>query len=191
MKQKRLSSKLTIAIACVLATAGIVFSAFALIDSLKQGIDWYRFIPAALYVLCFVDLVLYATTGAVGTKASFDAILLNYGLVVIFTGLLFPPVFPHGSKVFFLAISALVVVGLIGFRFSWKDVRRSRLFLIYAITAELASAIAAIKGNPMALSGDTVAVISLFIRPVIICILILCYQARMAEKVAREGAEKK
>lgn len=189
MKQKRLSNKLAIAVACVLATAGIVFSACALIDSLKQGIDWYRFIPAVLYVLCFVDLILYATTGVVGTKLSFDAILINYGLVVLFTGLLFPPVFPHGSKVFFLAISALVVVGLVGFRFCWRDVQRSKLFLIYAIAAELASAIAAIKGNPMALSGNAVAVISLFIRPVIICILILCYQTRMSEKKALEGAE--
>lgn len=182
MKQKRLASKFAIAATWVFALFGVVISVLQLVSSVRYGIDWYRFIPSVLYLLCFADLVIYSSTGAIQSKYAFLAVLVNYGLVVLFTGVLFPPVFPHGTKFLFMALSIIIVLGLLGFNFMWSRPVASKVFLTFAYVAELAAAFAALSGNPMMLDGDFVAQASLFIRPIILSAMAVCFLTRMYEK---------
>lgn len=186
MKQKGLSSKAVVAVTNLLAIAGAAFSAMLLVNSVKYGIDWYRFIPSVLYILCFIDLCIYSWSGIIKSPFAFRSVLLTYGLIEILTGIVFTPVFPKGTAWIFIALSVMIVIGLIGFNFAGTRLKPARVFLIFACLAEIASAIAAVTGNPMEMEGDTVAVLSTFIRPVIVLILTICYLSRMAEKARQE-----
>lgn len=182
MKTKKLANKIAIVVCCILAVIGAAISVLLLVNSVKYGFDWYRFIPAMLYVICFADLVAYACTGAIKSRPAFQSVLFSYALVVIVTGILFPPIYPQGTKVFFLICSALIVLGLIGFNFFWSNVKASRIFLTFAFVAECVAAYGALTGNPMAMEDNVVAQLAVFIRPIILTTLAVCYLTRMYEK---------
>ncbi|MBQ0077707.1 MAG: hypothetical protein KBS55_03615 [Bacteroidales bacterium] len=189
MKENRLASKIVIAAASVLAAGGAVLSVIQLVNSLRYGFDYYTFIPAVLYIICFADLAIYAFSGIIKSGTAFKFVLLSYAFVVIVTGLLMPPVFPQGTKFIFMALSALVVAGLAGFNFLWYKVVLSKVFLTFAYFAELAYAYGALTGNPMAMEGDIVAQLSVFIRPILLSTMAVCYLARMYEKAHEAKTE--
>lgn len=188
MKTKRLANKIVIAVAALLALGGTVISVLQLIESVKYTFDYYSFIPAVLYILCFVDLVIYASTGVLKSPIAFRAVLVAYGLVIITTGLVWPPVFPNGTKVIFMALSAFVLLGILGFNKFGLDVKKAKIFLALAFVAECAYTYGALTGDPMNMEDNTIAQLATFIRPIILSCLAVCYLARMNEK-AHSAAE--
>ena len=182
MQKKKITNRFAIAGAAVLSVFGFVISFIQLVDSLKYGFDFYRFGPAFLFIVCFLLLAAYAFSHGLKSVATFRSVLASYGLVVILTGIVWPPVYPHGTKIYFIAAAVLVVLGLFSFDRSWADVKKSRIFLTFAYIVELVSAYFALTGNPMAMEGNFVAQSTLFIRPIILSTIAVCYLARMYQK---------
>ena len=181
-KAPKIANKFVKAAAAVLALFGTVIAVILLVSSFTQGFDWYRFLPAVLYILCFVVLFLYAFTKGKSSPRTFQTVLLSYGLVVLVTGLIFPPVFPHGTKWLFFTLSALILLGLFLFNMKWADVKLSKVILTLTYIFEVAIAIAALRGNPMVMDEDFVARCAVWIRPIILGDIAVCYLGRMYEK---------
>lgn len=169
--------------AAAFSVLGAVVSIIMLVSSLKSGFDWYTFIPAVLYLLSFAALGTYAFSKGFKSSITFRSVLISYWLVVLMTGVVFPPVYPHGTKYIFLALSILILVGLVIFERKWADVKLARIMLTIAYVAELAASLAALFGNNM--GSDFVARVSLFIRPIILSTIAVCYLSRMQAK--KEG----
>lgn len=186
MIQMRFANKVAAIAAGILSVAGAVLAAILLANSIKGRFDWYRFIPAVLYLLCFATLVVYAFTKGIKSKYAFQSVLAAYGLVVLVTGLVFPPVYPQRFKILFIAFPVIILLGLVGFNFFWKNVKVSRLFLTVSFIFELVLAFLSIYGNPMLMEGDVVEQLAMFIRPVILSSVAVCYLTRMYEKI-KEG----
>lgn len=182
MSQSKLANKAAVWGATALSILGAVVTVILLINSFKYGFDWYQFIPAVLYLLAFAALGSYALAKGFKSAITFPAVLFSYGLVVLMTGVVFPPIYPHGTKYIFLALSVLILIGLVAFYLKWADVKTSKIILTIAYVAELAASIAAISGNPMMMEGNFVAQVAAFIRPIILSTLAVCYLSRMQAK---------
>lgn len=182
MKQLKIANKFAIISAGALCVFGAVIAVLQLINSLKYGFDLYRFGPAVLFILSFALLAAYALSVGLKSAQTFQAVMAAYGLVVIVNGLIFPPVYPHGTKIIFMIADVLVVLGLLSFNSFWSNVKLSKVFLTVAWAVELTAAFMALNGNPMALEDDFVARAALFIRPIIISTIAVCYLARMYQK---------
>ena len=182
MSQSKLANKGAVCAACILAGFGAVISVILLVNSFKYGFDWYQFIPAVLYVLSFAALASYALSKGFKSVVTFRSVLVSYALVVLMTGVVFPPVYPHGTKYFFLALSILILVGLFAFDKKWADVKFAKIILTVTYVAELLASFASLFGNPMMVEGDFVSQTSLFIRPIIFSTLAVCYLSRMQAK---------
>lgn len=187
MIKMRFANKMAAIASGILSFAGAVLAVILLINSIKGAFDWYRFIPAVLYLLCFFTLAVYAFTKGIKSKYAFQGVVAAYGLVVLMTGLVFPPVYPQRFKLIFIAMPVIILLGLVGFNFFWKHVKVSRLFLTVSFIFEMALALLSIYGNPMLMEGDIVEQLALFIRPVILGSVAVCYLTRMYEKINKEG----
>lgn len=183
MSQNRLANRTAVWMAAAFSVLGAVISIIMLVSSLKSGFDWYTFIPAVLYLLSFAALGTYAFSKGFKSSVTFRSVLVSYWLVVLMTGVVFPPVYPHGTKYIFLALSILILVGLVIFERKWADVKFARIMLTIAYVAELTASLAALFGNSM--ERGFVAGASLFIRPVILSTMAVCYLSRMQAK--KEG----
>lgn len=181
MTQMRFANKLAAIASGILSLAGAVLAVILLVNSLSPAFDWYRFVPAVLYILSFATLVAYAFTKGIKSKYAFQSVLGAYALVVLITGLVFPPVYPYGYKLMFYICPAIILLGLLCFNFYWKNVKLSRLFLTVAFVFEIVLALLALNPGPM-VELSLVDKLALFIRPVILCAVAVCYLTRMYEK---------
>lgn len=182
MSQHKLASKAAVWAATALSILGAVISLILLVNSFKYGFDWYQFIPAVLYILAFAALGSYAMAKGLKSTITFPSVLLSYGTVVLMTGVVFPPLYPHGTKYIFLALSLLILIGLVAFNKKWADVKTSKIILTAAYVAETAASLSAVIGNPMTMEGNFVAQVAAFIRPIILSTLAVCYLSRMQAK---------
>lgn len=182
MPQNRLANKAAVWAATALCVLGATVSVILLINSFRYGFDWYQFIPAVLYLLAFAALGSYALTKGFRSSITFPSVLFSYGLVILMTGVVFPPIYPHGTKYIFLALSVLILIGLAAFYMKWADVKTSKIILTLAYAAELAASIAALTGNPMMMEDNFTAQVAAFIRPIILSSLTVCYLSRMQAK---------
>jgi len=187
MSQLRFANRFAAIASGILSLAGAVLAVILLVNSLAGGFDWYRFLPAVLYLLCFATLAIYAFGKKIKSKYTFPSVLAAYGLVVLITGIIFPPIYPQRFKLIFTILPILILVGLVGFNFFWKNIKLSRLFLTVAYVFELGMALLSLFGNPMLMEGDVVEQLSVFIRPVILSSVAVCYLTRMYEKIHLEG----
>lgn len=182
MSNFRLASKTAVFGATILSLLGAVISVILLVNSLKNGFDWYQFIPATLYILSFASLGSYALSKGFRSSVTFRSVIISYGIVVLMTGVVFPPVYPQGTKYIFLAFSLLIIFGLVAVDRKWSDVRFSKMILTIIYAIELAASFSALFGNPMLMENDFVAQVSVFIRPIILSTFSVCYLSRMQAK---------
>jgi len=190
MMKMKFANRLAAIAASLLCVFGMVIAVLLLIEAVKSDpFDWYRFIPAVLYILCFLAIVGYAMDSLIPSKIMFNSVLLTYGLVVLFTGIIYPPVYPHGMKTLFIVLSALIIVGLGMFTWIWKEVKKAKIILTFAYVFELFAAIAGLvvmTGNPMAGTYTTIDRLALFIRPILLSSIAVCYLVRVYEKFLLE-----
>ena len=182
MSQNRLANRTAVWMAAAFSVLGAVVSIIMLVSSLKSGFDWYTFIPAVLYLLSFAALGTYAFSKGFKSSITFRSVLISYWLVVLMTGVVFPPVYPHGTKYIFLALSILILIGLVAFDRKWSDVKTSKIIITVAYAAEVAASLCAVIGNPMMMEGNFVAQVAAFIRPIILSTMAVCYLSRMQAK---------
>lgn len=182
MSQNKLASKTAVWGATALSILGAAVSVILLVSSFKYGFDWYQFIPAVLYILAFAALGSYALAKGFKSVVTFRSVLISYGFVVLMTGVVFPPVYPHGTKYIFLALSILILIGLVAFDRKWSDVKTSKIIITVAYAAEVAASLCAVIGNPMMMEGNFVAQVAAFIRPIILSTMAVCYLSRMQAK---------
>jgi hypothetical protein len=173
----------------LLCVFGIIITVMLLFGAAKaRPFDWYRFIPALLYILCFAALLAYSMVSLVPSKVAFPAVLATYGLVVLVTGIIYPPIYPHGMKYLFVVLSALIILGLAAFNWTWADVKQARLMLTFAFAFELFASVTGLfvmLDYPMA-EYSFVDKAALFIRPIILGAVAVCYLTRMYEKSLSE-----
>ena len=189
MLKMKFANRLAAIAAALLCVFGIVIAVIQLVAAAKsQPFDWYRFIPAVLYLLCFAALIAYSMASLVPSKIAFPAVLATYGLVVLVTGIIYPPVYPHGMKYLFVVLAALIILGLAAFNWTWADVKQARLMLTFAYAFELFASVAGLfvmLDDPMA-EYSVVDKAALFIRPIILGAVAVCYLTRMYEKSLAE-----
>ena len=184
MFSNRFASKVAPVVSSIFALGGIILSVVLLVHSFSGGFDWREFLQAVLYLFCFVTLIAYSVSSSVKSPFAFRSVLVSYGIVLLVTGLLFPPLFPIRLKAIFLAFPVLLIMVLLSFDYFAGDVKTARIFLICAFIYETGLAFTSFFYSQNVLDGGTPEVLSLFIRPVILGSFTFCYLSRMRKRAA-------
>ena len=89
MLKMKFANRMAAIASALLCVFGIIITLMLLVGAAKaRPFDWYRFIPALLYILCFASLIAYSMVSLVPSKVAFPAVLATYGLVVLVTGII-------------------------------------------------------------------------------------------------------
>ena len=165
----------------IFAFLGAMMAGLMIGRSLRYGLDWYQFLPGVLYGLCFIALAIYSYTKKISSSLAFRAVLISYSLVLLVSGIIWPPVYPFGTKLLFQILAGAIIIALFFFDRNWADVKKAKILFTAVYVFEFSAAMASLLSNPM-LSGDLIDSLSLFIRTIILSTFAVCYLTRMYEK---------
>ena len=185
-QQLRFPSKTATVAANIFTVFGTVISLLLLEKSIVGGFDWYKFLPAVCYLISLGALAGYAFSKEMKSSTAFNSVLISYGLVLLVTGILFPPVFPHGTKPLFVAFSVIIIMGFFLLVKFWNSLKITGTLFAVFIILELISSFSALLGNPMMRNGSFIEKSSLFVRPVILGAFAICYLTRIYEKFKKD-----
>ena len=184
----RFKSKPVLYLIPLFSLAATVISILSLEQTISEDIsNWYNLTVRALYSVIFICLILYTLKIDKGSKSFFRTLLVSYGLLIAFTGFIFP--YGYSGAVSDKVAQAVLLSmygGLFIFYYNWRFIRKST-FIVAAITiADFALSVWYLCSNPQIAASEYsfFNVCQVLFRPAAILLTAAAYYFRMKEKLS-------
>lgn len=184
----RFKNKPVLYLLSVFSLAAAVISILSLEQTISEDIsNWYNLIVRAILSVIFICQILYAIKIDKGSKSFFHTLLVSYGLLIAFTGFIFP--YEYGSPVADKAVQAVLLSmygGLFIFYYNWRFIRKSTFIVAVITMADIALSVWYLCINPQIAASQYafINVCQVLLRPAAILFTAAAYYFRMKEKLS-------